>query len=49
MITIDRLSKSYRTVQGPLEVFNEFSLDLEEGRITAILGPRVAGRPLCCI
>ncbi|MCF7941824.1 MAG: ATP-binding cassette domain-containing protein [Spirochaetia bacterium] len=44
MITIDRLSKSYRTVQGPLEVFNEFSLDLEEGRITAILGPSGCGK-----
>ena len=44
MIEAKRISKSY----GTFAALHDVSLDVPQGSLTALLGPRAAANPPCC-
>jgi len=44
MLTVDRVSKSYASATGPLDVLREVSLEIAPGERLAIMGPSGSGK-----
>jgi lipoprotein-releasing system ATP-binding protein len=44
MLTLDRVTKHYRTPRGELSILNDVSLSLERGAAIAIMGPSGSGK-----
>src|SRR5687767_262224 len=44
MLTVDRVTKRYRTPRGELSILTDVSLSLERGAAVAIMGPSGSGK-----
>lgn len=44
ILSADKISKSYRNGEQRLEIFNDLSLDAEQGELITIMGPSGAGK-----
>ena len=44
MLSVNRITKSYPTPQGPLPILHEISFSLDRGEAAAIMGPSGSGK-----
>jgi lipoprotein-releasing system ATP-binding protein len=44
MLSVDRITKSYPTPQGPLPILHEITFSLDRGEAAAIMGPSGSGK-----